>query len=251
MSHARACRILQINRTNTYYKKIMPSKDEPLYQLISNVVGTSRKGRNKVIALVQRNRPELSSSRLRRIYENSGLSLYKRPKRRIKNQTAQPLQIPLAPMREIAMDFMSDCLEDGRRIRILNVIDHYNRKCLGTFVAYRMPATVVLEALSRVIDLHGRPHSIRTDNGPEFISKRFRLWLHLKGIHHVRIQPGKPAQNGIIERFNRTYREELLDANLFYSLENAQQLADEFKYLYNSERPHESLYNQTPEAYAA
>jgi len=251
ISHARACKLLDFSRSKKYYKKKMPLKDEQIRELIFSVMKTSRKGRNKIIPMVQKTRPDISSSRIRRVYENSGLSLYKRPRKRIKNQDEKPLQIPLAPMREIAIDFMSDCLQDGRRVRVLNVIDHYNRKCLGVFIDYSFPAIKVIEALNRIIDLFGIPAAIRTDNGPEFTSKRFRIWTHLKGIEHIRIQPGKPAQNGIIERFNRTYREDILDANLFNDILSMREISEAWVDEYNSERPHQSLKNCTPNAYAA
>lgn len=99
--------------------------------------------------------------------------------------------------------------------------------------------------------MHGKPKRIRTDNGPEFISKKFGLWLKKNAIELVRIQPGKPQQNAFVERFNRTVREDLLDANLIFDLEHAEDLANEFIREYNAERPHESLKNQTPLEYAA
>lgn len=229
----------------------MPVKDAQIKDIITTVIGSSRKGRNKVIHMVQKEYPHLSSSRLRRVYEKSGLSLYKRPGKRLKNKNAVPLNIPLRPMQELGIDFMSDCLADGRRVRTLNVIDHHNRKCLGIFIDFSLPAIKVTEALDRVFDVYGKPTAIRSDNGPEFTSKRFRLWMHFKGIEHIRIQPGKPAQNGIVERFNRTYREDMLDANLFESKESMQKLTDEWITDYNDMRPHQSLGYCTPNSYAA
>ncbi len=99
--------------------------------------------------------------------------------------------------------------------------------------------------------MYGTPKAIRTDNGPEFTSKRFHLWMHLKGVKHIRIQPGKPAQNGIIERFNRTYREDILDAELFENLEHARQISYDWLADYNANRPHQSLGYSTPNTYAA
>jgi putative transposase len=154
-------------------------------------------------------------------------------------------------MKEIAIDFMSDCLEDGRRIRTMNVIDHYNRKCLGIFIDFSLPAIKVIESLERIIELYGKPLAIRTDNGPEFTSKRFRIWMHLKGIEHIRIQPGKPAQNGIMERFNRTFREDILDAHLLHSMEYAKSITETWINEYNGERPHQALKYATPNSYAA
>jgi len=229
----------------------MPAKDDEIREIILFVLKSSRKGRNKIIRLVKRLRPDLSASRIRRVYENTGLSLYKRPSSRIKNQKAQPLHIPLEPMTEIAIHFMSDCLEDGRRIRTMNVIDHYNRKCLGIFIDFSLPAIKVIEALERVFEIYGKPLAIRTDNGPEFTSKRFRIWILLKGIEHIIKQPGKPAQNGIMERFNRTYREDVLDAPLLHNIDHAKSITEAWINEYNGERPHQALKYATPNSYAA
>jgi putative transposase len=116
---------------------------------------------------------------------------------------------------------------------------------------HSIPTYKLMEILEELFDMHGKPKRIRTDNGPEFISKKFGLWLRKNNIEQVRIQPGKPQQNAFVERFNRTVREDLLDANLLFDLEHAEALADVFIREYNGERPHESLKNQTPLEYAA
>ena len=116
---------------------------------------------------------------------------------------------------------------------------------------HSIPAYKLIEILEELFDIHGKPKRIRTDNGPEFISKKFGLWLKKNAIELVRIQPGKPQQNAFVERFNRTVREDLLDANLIFDLEHAAELANEFIREYNTERPHESLKNKTPLEYAA
>ena len=109
----------------------------------------------------------------------------------------------------------------------------------------------MIEALIRVIDLYGKPASIRTDNGPEFTSKRFTLWMHEMGIEHLRIQHGRPTQNSIVERCNRSFREVILDANIFQSFANAQRKSNDWIDEYNNERPHQSLKYSTPNTNAA
>ena len=155
--------------------KKMPLKDEYIQSLILSVMKLSRKGRNKIITMVKRIDPKLSASRIRRVYEQSGMSLPHKSKKRLNKVASKPLNIPLSPMNVIAMDFMSDCLEDGRRIRTLNIVDHYNRMCLGIFIDFSLPSVKVIECLERVFAVYGTPKSIRTDNGPEFTSKRFRI----------------------------------------------------------------------------
>ncbi len=229
----------------------MPEKDILIKQAIDKVIGTSRKGRAKVIKLVQKTHPEIGSSRIRRVYERSGLSLSKKLRRRIKDNPANPIEIPFASNEEWAMDFMSDALFDGRRIRTLNVIDHFNRKCLGIRIGFNMPARLVIQAVEQIIELHGKPKRIRTDNGPEFRSKLFQKWLFNNKIAWSRIQKGKPQQNAIIERFNKTYREDVLDANIFKNIAQANEITQTWVNDYNNERPHQSLNYQTPSSYAA
>lgn len=251
ISHAQACKMLNCSRSQTYYKKKMPTKDVMIKQYIEEAMGVSRKGREKITRLVQKQHPEVGSSRIRRVYEQSGFSLTKRLRRRIKDNPANPISIPLEKNQEWAMDFMSDALINGRRIRTLNIIDHYNRQCMGISIGFNMPAVVVIQYLERVIEKHGKPCRIRTDNGPEFRSKAFQKWLSKNSIEWSRIQKGKPQQNAIIERFNRTYREDVLDANLFFSIEHAMQITQDWLQEYNGSRPHEALNYQTPINYAA
>ncbi len=250
-TYARACRIAGCSRKNKYYQKIMPIKDQTVKEAIKEAIGCSRKGRIKVIKAVQKRHPHLSASKIRRVYEQEGFSLNKRLRRRIKDNPKNPIPACFAPNEEWAMDFMSDTLADGRKFRTLNVIDHFHRACLGIKAARSLPARIVIQHLQILIEKYGCPKRIRTDNGPEFRSKLFQLWLHDNGIEWSRIQKGKPQQNAIVERFNRTFREDILDANVFFSTDHAQELTDRWVYEYNHERPHQSLNYQSPFSYVA
>lgn len=229
----------------------MPDKDELIRIAIIAVLGSSRKGRNKVIALVRKQYPQYGHSQIRRVYERSGFSLSRKLSRRIKDNPANPIEIPFAPNEEWAMDFMSDALSDGRRFRTLNIIDHFNRKCIGIMANTSLPARVVIRYLEQRIELHGKPKRIRTDNGPEFRSKLFQKWLKNNDITWSRIQKGKPQQNAIIERFNKTYREDVLDANIFRDIGQVDEITKPWIDDYNNYRPHQALNYQTPSAYAA
>lgn len=251
VSHAWACKVMGASRTAKYYEKKMPSKDMELKSIIKQLIGSSRKGREKVIRLVQKKHPNISSSKIRRVYEREGFSLYRRLRRRVKLQPANPITIPLVANEEWAADFMSDTLENSRTFRSLNVVDHYNRACKGIAIAHSLPAARVIEHLERMIEAHGKPKRIRTDNGPEFRSRKFQAWMKAQDIQWSPIQNGKPQQNAIVERFNKTFREDILDAYLFLSIEHAQQLADAWTREYNQERPHQALNYQTPLEYAA
>ena len=147
------------------------------------------------------------------------------------------------------MDFMSDSLITGRKIRILNVMDDYNREALCVQAEISIPSQRVIRALEDLIDWRGKPEQIRVDNGPEFTSNVFYDWCTSKGISVKYIQPGKPMQNGFIERFNRSYREEVLDAYLFDELSQVRILSEEWMEDYNTQRPHEALNGLTPKKF--
>ncbi len=157
LSNAKACKLLNCSRTSKYYEKRMPAKDLVIEQLISNVVGVSRIGRQKVIVKVQRKHPEIGASRIRRVYENRGFSLFKRMKNKRLNNPANPISVPLAANEEWAMDFMSDSLSSGRKLRTLNVVDQYNRKCLSIEAYYSISTYRVIEILEKAIEKHLKP----------------------------------------------------------------------------------------------
>jgi putative transposase len=229
----------------------MPQKDALLSEIIKKTVGTQRIGREKVIRKVLKEHPALSVSKIRRVYQKGGFSLFKRMRKRRPNQPANPIDIPLEPLEEWAIDFMSDSLVNGRSFRTLNVIDHFNRACMGIYISTSIPAKHLTTQLEQMIELNGKPQRIRTDNGPEFTSKHFQLWLQENSIQWQPIQPGKPQQNALVERFNRTYREDVLDAHLFKSIEEATQITSQWIEEYNHKRPHQALDYKTPMEYAA
>ena len=251
ISHARACNLFDCSRQNKYYLMKMPLKDQPIEDAIRAVIGNTRKGRKKVIALIKRKSPEIGSSKIRRIYQAKGFALMKRFKRRMRNNPKNPATVPFEANIEWGIDFMHDSLANGRRFRSLNIIDPYNRQCKGIYIRHNLPAVRVIELLEQSIENYGKPQYIRSDNGPEFISKRFQKWMHDNGIGWSKIEKGKPQQNCHVERFNKTVREDLFDANLFFSIEQANELATDFQKEYNYDRPHESLNNLTPIEYAA
>ena len=144
------------------------------------------------------------------------------------------------------MDFMSDSLVDGRRFRLLNIIDDYNRESLWIEVDTSLPALRVIRVLERLLELRSKPNRIRVDNGPEFISDRLGNWCEERQILLQFIQPGKPTQNGFVERNNGSLRKELLNAYHFFSLQEVRMMAEEWQQDYNHERPHDSLGNVPP-----
>lgn len=227
----------------------MPAKDRHIKEAIESVLGRTRKGRIKITRLVLKTHPQLTSSKIRRVYVKERFSLPQRCRKRMKDNPANPIQESFARNEEWAIDFMSDALSNGRRFRTFNVIEHYNREALGILTLSSIPARRATQFLDRLIEKYGKPMRLRGDNGPEMMSKWFRLWLSKNKITWSAIQKGSPQQNAIVERFNRTYREDVLDANVFNRIDNAQQVTDEWLVEYNTIREHESLGYQTPANY--
>lgn len=176
-----------------------------------------------------------------RVYCALRLNLPRRTRRRVPPRFRQPLVAPTRLNAIWALDLMHDALYGGRRFRILNVLDEGNREGLAIEIGTSIPATRIVRVLSQLVALYGRPDELRVDNGPELTAQVLTDWCAAEGIRLRYIQPGKPAQNAFIERFNRTYREEVLNAYLFHSTAEAQALSDAWLVDYNERRPHDAL----------
>ena len=186
--------------------------------------------------------------RVYRIYRELELNLRIKPKRRIKRDKPDALSVPLAINQVWSMDFMSDALANGRKIRTFNVIDDYNREGLCIDVDFSMPSQRIIRSLEQVIEWRGKPAAIRCDNGPENISQTMIDWANSQQITLMYIQPGKPTQNAYVERFNRTVRHEWLELHLFETIEQAQLLATQWLWTYNNERPNSAI-GRVPPSY--
>jgi putative transposase len=184
--------------------------------------------------------------RIYRIYCQLALNLRIKPRLRIKRERPEPLNVPSSPNSVWSMDFMHDNLTDGRAYRSLNVIDDFNRELLCAEIDLSLPASRVIKALNQVIEWRGKPQAIRSDNGPEYISHKLANWAAKQGITLWFTQPSNPQQNAYIERFNRTMRYELLNQNLFTTIEQAQDAATQWQWIYNHDRPNMALAGKTP-----
>jgi putative transposase len=160
-----------------------------------------------------------------------------------------PLATPEALNQSWSIDFMHDALVCGRRFRTFNVVDDFNREALAIEIDLNIPAQRVIRVLDRIVANRGYPLKLRMDNGPELVSLTLAQWPEEHGVALEFIKPGKPTQNAFIERFNRTYRTEILDFYLFRTLNEAREITECWLTEYNSERPYESLNNLTPEEY--
>lgn len=187
--------------------------------------------------------------RVYRVYCNLGLNQKRRAKRRVPNREKLALLVPQKPNQVWSADFMSDSLYARGRFRTFNVIDDFNRESLAIEVDTSITAKRLIRIFEVLRETRGLPDVLRVDNGPEFTSGEFAAWAEENGMFIQYIQPGKPNQNAFIERFNRTYREELLDLYIFENLTDVREKTYWWRIAYNEERPHDALGNMTPAQY--
>lgn len=229
-----------------YYYVSIKDDTEVIKKLQELAEKKPKEGQDKFYGRIRNEGLIWNHKRIERVYKILGLNKRKRGRKRLPARVKNPLIIPMQANDTWSMDFMHDTLMNGRKFRILNIIDDFNREALRIEPFFSIGSNLVIKILERLVFERGSPRAIRVDNGPEFISSALSEWCMYKGIKLVYIQPGKPMQNGYIERFNRSYREDVLDANLFESIAQARILSDEFQDDYNLHRPHESLGNLSP-----
>lgn len=242
----RACKIIGAPRSVMYYQSVR--NDAAVVQALqAHVEKHPTHGFPKTFAYLRRAGNAWNHKRVHRVYKDLRFNLRRKGKRRLPARVKQPLQQAGEINQSWSIDFMQDSLFNGRKFRTFNVLDDWNREALAIEVDTSLPATRVIRILEQIIEDRGKPKEIRMDNGPEFISKEFELWCAKNEITLKYIQPGRPMQNGYIERFNGTYRKDVLDAYLFEELWQVRELTEEFRIEYNTKRPHESLDNLTPQ----
>lgn len=173
----------------------------------------------------------------------------RRAKKRLPKRDRQPLLVPTAPNQVWSADFVSDALYCGRRFRTFNVIDDFNREGIHIEIDTSLTAMRLIRIFEQIKGEVGLPETLRVDNGPEFLGEAFTSWAEENGMTIQYIQPGKPNQNAFIERFNRTYRDEVLDLYLFRDLDEVREATHWWLIEYNEERPHDSLGDCTPAEY--
>lgn len=240
-----------ISKTAYYYKPLLKAEDEEIRRyLLALSKQHKRWGFGKMMDKARLDKKKWNHKRVYRVYCELALNLRIKPRKRLPKGEAKSLVYPIKRNICWSIDFMTDVLVTGKRFRTLNVIDDFNREGLMIQPAFSHTASNVIRHLNLLIAITGKPANIRVDNGPEFISAEFKKWAKLKGIEILFIQPGKPAQNGFIERFNRTFREDILDMHLFDSLTEVNRITKNWLFKYNNERPHESLNGLTPKLFA-
>ena len=247
----RACAIVRFSRA-AYYRSPRPALEadaEVIAALQAIVERHPSHGFWKCYRRMRRHGRPWNHKRVHRVYCALKLNLPRRAKRRLPKRLRQPLDAPAVLNSVWALDFMSDALYGGRKFRTLNVLDEGNREALAIDVAFSLPSARVIRVLDELVAVHGRPQAVRVDNGPELISEAFVEWCQARGIEVRHIQPGKPDQNAYIERFNRSYRQDVLDAYVFGSIDKVIEITEEWLEDYNTERPHDSLGQVPPRSF--
>lgn len=245
VSLGRACKVLDLSRSVYYYQS---HRDDRVVidklQLMAEQRPTE--GFWKMYYRIRKEGLVWNHKRIHRVYKILKFNIKRKGKRRLPARILQPLEAVQTINTSWSMDFMTDSLLAGRKFRTLNLMDDYNREALAIEVDTSLPAERVIRVLEQVTSWRGKPKRIRVDNGPEFISSALGLWCEEKGIALQFIQPGKPTQNAYIERFNGSFRRDVLDAYLFEDISQITALAEEWMEDYNNHRPHDALNGRSP-----
>ncbi len=250
ISERRACDALGVCRCVQRYKKRPPDDEGRLREdIICLAHRYGRYGYKRITALLRTQGWQVNHKRVERIWREEGLKVPKKQKKRGRLYLNDGSCIRLRPCwanHVWSYDFVADRLSNGKKIRMLTVIDEFTRQCLAIRVDYRLDSDDVLDVLSDLFLKHGMPAYIRSDNGSEFTASTLKEWLHKLKVKTSYIEPGSPWENGYNESFNGRLRDELLNGELFYTLMEAQIIIEDWRNHYNHIRPHSSLGYRPP-----
>lgn len=247
VSIRRACTALPFERSTYHYRSKRPDPTA-LKQRMREICETRvRYGYRRVHVLLRREGWEVNVKRVCRLYREMGLQLRnKSPKRKVKAKLREGRSDADAPNQVWAMDFVHDQLFDGRKLRVLTIVDTFSRFSPAIEVRQSFKGADVVAVLERASQRAGYPKAIRLDNGPEFVSKEVDLWAFMRGVTLDFSRPGKPTDNAYIESLNGKFRAECLNANWFLSLDEARRKCEAWRRDYNTVRPHSAIGNQVP-----
>jgi putative transposase len=247
LSARRACRLIGVARSTLTYRSKLATKDAPVIEAMRELSSQyPRFGYRRIHVFLARRGHAMSADRAHRLWRRAGLQVpRKRPRRRVASSRPRPL--PVTAAKQVwAYDFVYDACANGQQLKCLTVIDEHTRECLAIDVAGSIRSGRVIEVLSRLISEHGAPTHLRSDNGPEFVSKALLTWMSKAKIETALIEPGKPWQNGADESFNGKFRDECLSLEWFRNRVEAKIVIEGWRRHYNEVRPHSSLMYETP-----
>ena len=249
VSERRACAALGADRTSVRYRSSRPD-DAALRARLRELAAIRRRfGYRRLHVLMRREGLMMNHKKLRRLYREERLQVRRRSGRKRALGTRAPMAIPQGPDHRWSLDFLSDAFTDGRRFRILAIVDDFTRECLALVADTSLPGLRVVRELEAVIACRGRPVMCVSDNGTELTGMAVLRWCQEMRIEWHYIAPGKPTQNAFIESFNGRLRDELLNETLFTTLAQARAVLAAWKNDYNMVRPHSALGNLTPAQY--
>jgi len=247
----RACGLVDISRSLYRYRS-RRSNSGPLRARIEEISAVKRRyGYRRVYLRLRREGWQVNRKRVYRIYRDAGLAVRRRKRKRIGLFERKPLPKPTRANVSWSMDFVADGLIGGRRLRCLTIVDDCTRECLAIEVDTSITGLRVQAVLDRLADTRGLPKSITVDNGPEFDGQVLDKWSYRTGVRLSFIRPGRPNENAYIESFNGKFRDECLNEHWFLSMAHARSVIEAWRIEYNTERPHSSLGNRTPEEFAS
>ena len=251
LSERRACRLVGLSRDSFRNPPMASEQTQALRCRIVDIAHQRRRfGYRRVHDLLRRDFPGVNHKRVYRLYREANLAVRKRKKIKRPLNERVPLQLAKAVNEVWSMDFVSDSLSNGRRLKYLTVADDFSHECVDIAVDFGISGEYVTRLLDRAAVFRGYPDMVRTDNGPEFTSRVFMAWAQTHGIRHILIQPGRPMQNGYIESFNGKFRDEHLNESWFETLQQARNAASIWKQDYNQVRPHSSVGRIPPAEFA-
>lgn len=248
ISERTACKLAGVSRTGFRYKA-KPSRDNSLRERMKELAEQPAYGYLMLHGLLKAEGLVMNKKRTYRIYTEEGLQVRTKKRKKLV-RPRQPMEVPTAVNQRWSMDFVSDQLSNGRRFRVLNVIDDFSKEVVGQLVSVSITGFQVARFLTQLIEERSKPKSIVCDNGTEFTSKAMFFWSYEVGVKLAFIQPGKPTQNAFVESLNGKFRNECLNQYWFKSIEDARQKIDDWRQHYNHVRPHSSLNYLPPVAFA-
>lgn len=250
VSERRACRVLSQARAVQRYTATVREDEEPLVARVIELASVyGRYGTPRITALLHHEGWRVNRKRVERIWKQEGLKVPQKQPKRGRLWLNDGSCIRLRPEQKDhvwAYDFVSGRTHEGVSFRMLNIVDEYTRECLSIDVSRKLSSDDVLERLAWLMATRGVPGHIRSDNGSEFTARAVRRWLEKVGVKTLFIEPGSPWENGYVESFNGKLRDELLEREIFYSLEEAKVLIEMWRKHYNTKRPHSSLGYRPP-----
>jgi putative transposase len=248
----RACALVRVARSALNYSSRMKDKDALLSTRLRLIAGThTRYGYRRATALIKQEGELINPKRVYRLWRKAGLSLpRRRPRKRVRAVSLRPLE-PTQAGQVWAYDFVFDSCANGQKLKMLTVVDEWTRESLAVEVEAKINSRAVISVLAKLMSVHGRPEYLRSDNGPEFVSRAIKQWLSKTGVRTAYIEGGKPWQNGLNESFNGKLRDECLNLEWFANRAEAKVIIEQWRKHYNEERPHSSLGYKTPAQFRA